>query len=96
MTDNLPRPDERRLRLNAAADGELDAANLLKLEDEMRADPALAAEYRLIGATREAIRRHAPDRPWTLSDAASVELQRFHEGELILKPASRFHSASRA
>jgi len=60
MTDNLPRPDERTLRLNAAIDGELDAANLLQLENEMGADPALAAEYRFIAATRDAIRRHAP------------------------------------
>ena len=48
------------MRLNAALDGELDAANLLRLESEMRADPALAAQYRLLAATREAIQRHAP------------------------------------
>ena len=60
MTDNTSGPDERMLRVNAAVDDELDAANLLELENEMRADPALAAEYRLIAATREAIRRHAP------------------------------------
>jgi anti-sigma factor RsiW len=60
MTEPDSSPDERTLRLNAALDGELDAANWLELEREMRADPALAAQYRLIASTREAIRRHAP------------------------------------
>ena len=50
------------LRLNAALDGELDAANLLQLEREMRADPALATQYRMLAAAREAIRRHARTR----------------------------------
>jgi len=58
MTD--PSPDDRILRLNAALDGELDAAHWLELDRDMRADPALAAEYHLIASTREAIRRHAP------------------------------------
>ena len=48
------------LRLNAALDGELDAANWLALEREMREDPELAAQYRLLASTHEAIRRHAP------------------------------------
>ncbi len=60
MTENSPAPDERILRLNAALDGELDAANLLQLEREMLVDPALAAQYRLLASTREAIQRHAP------------------------------------
>jgi anti-sigma factor RsiW len=58
MTD--PSSDDRILKLNAALDGELDAAHWLELEREMRDDPALAAQYRLIASTREAIRRHAP------------------------------------
>jgi len=53
-------PDDRTLRLNAALDGELDAANWLKLEREMRDDPSLAAQYRLLASTRDAIRRHVP------------------------------------
>jgi anti-sigma factor RsiW len=60
MTEPDSSPDERTLRLNAALDGELDAANWLKLEREMRADPKLAAQYRLLASTREAIGRHAP------------------------------------
>ncbi len=60
MTQNDSAPDDRMLRLNAAVDGELDAANWLKLESEMRADPALAAQYRLLASTREAVLRHAP------------------------------------
>ncbi len=60
MTDPRSSPDDRMLRINAAVDGELDAANFLELEREMDADPALAAKYRLLSATRDAIRRHAP------------------------------------
>ncbi len=55
-----PAPDPRSLRLNAALDGELDAANSLALEQDLAADPALAAEYRKLQAVREAVRRHAP------------------------------------
>jgi anti-sigma factor RsiW len=70
MTEPHSSPDDRTLRLNAAIDGELDAANWLELEREMRADPALAAQYRLLASTREAIRRHAPREaaPRTLAD----------------------------
>ena len=57
MTD--PSPDDRILKLNAALDGELDAAHWLELERDMRDDPALAAQYRLIASTREATHRHA-------------------------------------
>jgi anti-sigma factor RsiW len=60
MSEPDPSPDERILRLNAALDGELDAANWLELERAMRADPALAAQYRMLGSTRDAIRRHVP------------------------------------
>jgi anti-sigma factor RsiW len=55
MTEN----DDRILRLHAALDGELDAMSALELEQAMRADPALAAEYRRLAALREAVRRHA-------------------------------------
>ena len=57
MTD--PSPDDRIPRLNAAVDGELDAAHWLELERDMRDDPTLAAQYRLIASTREAIQRFA-------------------------------------
>jgi anti-sigma factor RsiW len=53
-------PDPRSLRLNAALDGELDAANALAFERDLAADPALAAEYRELEAVRTAVRRHAP------------------------------------
>ena len=52
--------NERLLRLNAALDGELDAMGSLEFEREMRADPAIAAEYRRLKALRDAVRRHAP------------------------------------
>jgi anti-sigma factor RsiW len=57
------RPDDRLLRLNAALDGELDAANLISFERDLRSDPALAARYRELEALRAAVRRHAvPER----------------------------------
>ena len=61
---------ERLLKLNAALDGELDAMAELAFEREMRDDPALAAEYRRLGALRDAVRRHAPREaaPQALSD----------------------------
>jgi anti-sigma factor RsiW len=55
-----PTADSRRLRLNAALDGELDAANAVAFEREMAADPELAAEHRELRAIRDAVRRHAP------------------------------------
>jgi anti-sigma factor RsiW len=54
---------ERRLKLNAALDGELDAMAELTFEREMRDDPALAAEHRRLVALRDAVRRHAPREP---------------------------------
>ena len=52
--------NERRLRLNAALDGELDAMGSLEFERELRDDPAIAAEYQRLTALRDAVRRHAP------------------------------------
>ena len=57
---NDPASEDRILRLNAALDGELDAASSLELEREMRADPGLAAEFRRLEALRAAIGRHVP------------------------------------
>ena len=57
---NDPASEDRILRLNAALDGELDAASSLELEREMRADPRLAAEFRRLEALRAAIGRHIP------------------------------------
>jgi anti-sigma factor RsiW len=56
MTEN----DGRVLRLHAALDDELGAMRALELEQAMRNDPALAAEYRRLAALRDAVRRHAP------------------------------------
>jgi anti-sigma factor RsiW len=52
--------NERRLKLNAALDGELDAMASLAFERELCDDPAVAAEYRRLAALRDAVRRHAP------------------------------------
>jgi anti-sigma factor RsiW len=54
---NHPTSDDRILRLNAALDGELDAASSLELEREMAANPALAAEYRRLEALRASMAR---------------------------------------
>ena len=43
-----------------ALDDELGAMRALELEQAMRNDPALAAEYRRLAALRDAVRRHAP------------------------------------
>ena len=58
MTD--PRREDRTLLINAALDGELDAAGMIEIEAELAADPALAAEYGRLVALRDVIRAHAP------------------------------------
>jgi anti-sigma factor RsiW len=57
MTD---RSDDRHLMLNAALDGELDAAGMLDMERAIAADPALAAEHAQLKNLQDAIRAHAP------------------------------------
>ena len=57
---NDPTSDDRILRLNAALDGELDAASSLELEREMQASPVLAAEYRRLEALRASMARLVP------------------------------------
>ena len=59
MTDPASDP-EKSLRLHAALDGELDAANALVFERDLARDPDLAAEYRRLESVRDALRRHAP------------------------------------
>jgi len=55
-----PASDSHSLRLHAALDGELDAANALAFDRDLAADSELAAEYRRFEAVRAAVRRHAP------------------------------------
>jgi anti-sigma factor RsiW len=52
--------DDPRLLLNAALDGELDAAGMVEIEAKLAANPALAAEYRRLAALREAMRTRLP------------------------------------
>ena len=52
--------ESRTLLLNAALDGELDAAGMLEIEARLAADPELAAEHRRLIALHEAIRARAP------------------------------------
>ena len=57
---NDMRRENQTLLLNAALDGELDAAGMIEIEAKLAADPALAAEYGRLVALREAIRARAP------------------------------------
>jgi anti-sigma factor RsiW len=52
--------EDRVLLLNAALDGELDAAGAIKMERALAADQELATEYGRLEALRKAIRVHAP------------------------------------
>jgi anti-sigma factor RsiW len=68
MSDSYPY--DRAMQLNAALDGELDAANELEFERALSTDAALATHYRRLQALREAVRRHVPreEAPQTLVD----------------------------
>lgn len=55
--------EERALRLQAALDGELDAAGMLAFERACAEDPALDAEFARLKALDEALRRAAPIEP---------------------------------
>jgi anti-sigma factor RsiW len=52
--------EERALRLQAALDGELDAAGMLAFERACADDATLAAEFARLAALDEAVRRAAP------------------------------------
>jgi anti-sigma factor RsiW len=52
--------DDPTLLLQAALDGELDAAGMIDVEARLAADPALAAEYARLVALRDAIRTRIP------------------------------------
>jgi anti-sigma factor RsiW len=55
-----PSENDPTLLLNAALDGELDAAGALDVERRLAADPALASEYARLAALRDAIRKRLP------------------------------------
>lgn len=54
--------DAAELLLQAALDGELDAAGMIEVEAKLAADPALAAEYARLVALRDAIARRPRER----------------------------------
>ena len=58
MTDTTRK--QQTLLLNAALDGELDAAGTLDMEARLAADPELAAEYRRLAGLRDVIRARVP------------------------------------
>ena len=55
-----PRAEDPMLLLNAALDGELDAAGMIDVEARLAADPALAAHYARLVALRAALRPRLP------------------------------------
>ena len=55
--------EETALRLQAALDGELDAAGMLAFERACADDPALAAEFARLMTLEDALRRAAPIEP---------------------------------
>jgi anti-sigma factor RsiW len=57
---NPDRDDDSDLLLNAALDGELDAAGMLKVDRQRAADPEFGARYSRLEALRAAMRQHAP------------------------------------
>ncbi len=85
MTD--PQADNRALLLQAALDGELDAAGMIELEARLAADPALAAEYARLVALGQAIRARAP-RP-KAPDALRARVIAMAETARPKPPASR-------
>ncbi|RFB81414.1 anti-sigma factor family protein [Methylovirgula sp. 4M-Z18] len=60
MSDLSPR--DKILRLNAYLDGELDAGNVLAMEDLLRQDAGLKAEHDRLVALRGALRQVTPER----------------------------------
>jgi anti-sigma factor RsiW len=52
--------NDPRLLLNAALDGELDAAGMIDVERRLAADPALAAEYARLRALHGVLKTRAP------------------------------------
>jgi anti-sigma factor RsiW len=61
MTTPADRPPSATdaMLLHAHADGELDAADSIALEQRLQSDPALASEYARLVALKNAINRHA-------------------------------------
>ncbi len=75
MTDGR---DDLKLLVQAAVDGELDAAGMLAVEARIAASPELASEYARLVALRDAIRSRAP-RP-KAPDALRARVMAMAEG----------------
>jgi len=63
MTTNDNNPPDERLLVHALVDGELDPASALRLERQIAADPALAAERARAEALRRALREKVGPKP---------------------------------
>ena len=61
--NNQSELDQTALLLHAYADGELDPANALAMEQRMAADPQLAAEFERINLLRRTLRERMPPEP---------------------------------
>jgi anti-sigma factor RsiW len=84
-------PNDRALRLNAALDGELNAANELEFERALGSDATLAMDYRRLQALREAVRRHVPreEAPQALVDGIAALTQRTPSSVVDFAPVRR-------
>ncbi len=60
MIDTPRQQPDASLRVNAAIDEELDAANALQFEQDLASDPTLRALHARLSAASEAVRRAAP------------------------------------
>ena len=95
MTDTPRQQPDASLRINAAIDEELDAANTLRFERDLADDPALRALQTRLDATREAVRRAAPKE----SAPAALRARVLRLAEVREAPPSswfRFPNISRA
>jgi anti-sigma factor RsiW len=85
-----PSTTDPRLLLHAYVDGELDPANALEAEQQLAADPTLAAERERIETLRRVIAERLP------RESAPPGLARRIEASLGLPPRSRWPHSSAA
>ena len=83
-----PGSEDTMLRLNAALDGELDAAGMIDVEARLAADPALAAQYARLVALRDALRTRLPRE--RAPDALRARVIALAQAPAPARPAPRF------
>ncbi len=88
-------PGDDRMLLNAALDGELDAAGMMAIEARIAADPGLSAEYARLVALRDVLRARLPRQgaPESLRAKAIAMATAAGEARLAAPPRRRFAAA---